>query len=619
MRKWIQTIVTLLVVVLFCMPLTTVPMDRTAPAATQQPTAVPEVTAEVISAIETAAADATQAAAAEPTAEAISAMETAAEPTAVPAQPTAEATAEPTAVPTPTAEPTPVPELPACIPVNTGARDADGDTTIAQIQQRLIDLNFLTGTADGVFGANSTDAVFKFQAANGLLEYGVVDETTYYALFSDTAVAAPEPTPEPMGFGASGADVSQVQQKLALWGFLAFEPDGSYGEGTQTGVETFQKYLHDFGETLANEEAPSLLAANQTPTPEPTEEPTPEPTATPEPTESEPTPQPTLPASLPLVLGSRDDAVDTSVAQVQQRLIDLGYLRDVADGAYGQNSFNAVKLFQANMGLSQTGIVDESTYKALLWTAAPANTGAPVEPTATPYVPSGVVDDELLDYLANGRFDVYRMDVKNGDQNEEAFRVQRRLACLDYIYTTDCDGAFGGVTELALKYFQRRNGLPETGIADEATQKVLFSQSALKSAYVVHAYKVTVDVSDQRVYAYQWTGDSYTTDPVKTFVCSTGAKDTPTPLGTYSADGRAGGQWYYFKEFDCYAQWATRIFGGILFHSVTFSEPDEDTISKGAVRNLGRAASHGCIRLTVEDAKWIYDNCPEGFTVTIQE
>lgn len=31
--------------------------------------------------------------------------------------------------------------------------------------------------------------------------------------------------------------------------------------------------------------------------------------------------------------------------------------------------------------------------------------------------------------------------------------------------------------------------------------------------------------------------------------------------------------------------------------------------------SFGTSASAGCIRLTVEDAKWIYDNCKAGTTV----
>ncbi|MGX8706824.1 MAG: L,D-transpeptidase [bacterium] len=36
------------------------------------------------------------------------------------------------------------------------------------------------------------------------------------------------------------------------------------------------------------------------------------------------------------------------------------------------------------------------------------------------------------------------------------------------------------------------------------------------------------------------------------------------------------------------------------------------------MRNLGSNVSHGCIRLSVEDAEWIYQNCTPGMTVIIQ-
>ena len=43
------------------------------------------------------------------------------------------------------------------------------------------------------------------------------------------------------------------------------------------------------------------------------------------------------------------------------------------------------------------------------------------------------------------------------------------------------------------------------------------------------------------------------------------------------------------------------------------------TLREGSLYALGQKASHGCIRLKVKDAKWIYDTCPEGTTVVIQE
>ena len=123
-----------------------------------------------------------------------------------------------------------------------------------------------------------------------------------------------------------------------------------------------------------------------------------------------------------------------------------------------------------------------------------------------------------------------------------------------------------------------------------------------------------MDISDQKVYVTEWTGSAYE-GPIHSFTCATGTKENPTPLGTYQAGGKTGNEWYYFKEFGCYAKWAYHIVGGVLFHSNTMNQP-KGTPSDGG---LGHRASHGCIRMKVKEVKWIYDNCPEGTTVVIQE
>ena len=59
-------------------------------------------------------------------------------------------------------------------------------------------------------------------------------------------------------------------------------------------------------------------------------------------------------------------------------------------------------------------------------------------------------------------------------------------------------------------------------------------------------------------------------------------------------------------------QYVTRIIGGYLFHSLPYAEEDESTLDAEAAALLGTPASHGCIRLRPEDAKWIAKNCPNG-------
>jgi len=103
---------------------------------------------------------------------------------------------------------------------------------------------------------------------------------------------------------------------------------------------------------------------------------------------------------------------------------------------------------------------------------------------------------------------------------------------------------------------------------------------------------------------------------VRTMKCSTGKNATPTPKGTFQATTGPGARWHYFKKYTCWAQYAYYIEGDIMFHSVLYNQKD-GPVTQSSVNNLGRKASHGCVRLAVEDAKWIWNNCPKGTQVTV--
>lgn len=109
-----------------------------------------------------------------------------------------------------------------------------------------------------------------------------------------------------------------------------------------------------------------------------------------------------------------DDIVATTgsggetVKQIQQKLIDLGYLNDVADGKFGKKTADAVRTFQVINGLDDTGEVGAIDYdvmfgvseKLIALTATPAPTKAPL-PTPEPGVkPLEITLTELRERLS---------------------------------------------------------------------------------------------------------------------------------------------------------------------------------------------------------------------------
>ena len=124
-------------------------------------------------------------------------------------------------------------------------------------------------------------------------------------------------------------------------------------------------------------------------------------------------------------------------------------------------------------------------------------------------------------------------------------------------------------------------------------------------------YEIYVNKSKELITVYGKDNNVYV--PVKRFICSDGGSNTPEGIFYTPAKYR----WQTLMG-PSYGQWCTRIHGGVLFHSVFYnSKNNSQALSVSAYNKLGTTCSHGCIRLTAGDAKWIYDNCKIGTKVVI--
>lgn len=310
--------------------------------------------------------------------------------------------------------------------------------------------------------------------------------------------------------------------------------------------------------------------------------------------------------SATLSYNSQGDAVTA----LQTRLAELGYYTFRVTGVYQEHTQRAVSAFQADNGLSATGVAD-SALLAMIHSADARPAPTPM-PTPTP---------PPLNLLSP-----FPGKVQYGSKGEDVRRVQTRLSQLGY-YSGDISGEFWNNTQNATREFQRQNALKVDGVVEETTWAALFFDGEAVDAYATPRptpeptpvpYQVRIDVTNQVTTVYGLSETSEYTEIVKQMICSTGTQQDATAPGTYILNGSKA-RWSYFPKWGTHAQYWTRIDAYNAFHSVIYREPDSMALATGSYTGLGKRASHGCIRLMLEDAKWIYENIGKGTAVIVYE
>lgn len=543
---------------------------------------------------------------------------------------------QPTETPVPTPEPTPqpTPETPADGLADTAVQkilfaDADelyrrdvssGDKgeDVLRIQRRLIYLNYLNDEPDYRFGANTENAVKAFQQAHDLNATGVADRATQAILFSSSAVRADQPVYNQLYLWKTGENVRELQKQLRLLGFTNSKVSGTFDENTQAAVKLLETYLHELD---MKEQGVAIVTATSMPVPEEILDQQGEILGDPESNPYEVSDEPRIgdesvqPEAAPEAAdGAGADETEAPPASItpDADAENTPETDGAADSSDGETEAPEASAAPTTETVDETG--------APVVTAAPEFSGVvPVNPNGgrpgakDTFEPTGIVSAEMQIRLFEEGVPVYLQTVQRGSGGEQVRRVQRRLYALGYLTANGVDGIYGKGTQAAVSAFQRRNKLTENGIADRDTQTVLFSEDAVKA---IKPYQIKISIKEQRVYVYTHDDKDEYTIEVKKFICSTGLNETPTPKGTFTNTG-PGARWHYFKKFECWAQYAYYINGDIMFHSVLYDEQDVSTLRQGSVNALGSKASHGCVRLKVEDAKWIYENCKAGTTVIV--
>jgi peptidoglycan hydrolase-like protein with peptidoglycan-binding domain len=193
--------------------------------------------------------------------------------------------------------------------------------------------------------------------------------------------------------------------------------------------------------------------------------------------------------------------------------------------------------------------------------------------------------------------------LKPGDSGPRVSDLQTKLAALHYDVTPS--GSYNAATMQAVMAFQKVNGLGRDGVAGDQTLAKLAAPT-IPGPLVPGggSTRVEVDVARQVLFFYQ--GNSL----FKIVAVSTGSGErfcvdgrcatAVTPAGSFRVGGKVGG-------------WQTGVLGKLYKPSYF----NGNIAIHGALSVPGGPASHGCVRVPMTSADWIYASLPRGTAVYV--
>ena len=290
------------------------------------------------------------------------------------------------------------------------------------------------------------------------------------------------------------------------------------------------------------------------------------------------------------------DADASTVQALQEKLSDIGYYDEIADGLYGPATESAVRAYQETRGLEVNGHLTHETVIALggehaetvekehLESAQELGIGGSEKVASEP--PDG--SDDLL---------------RQGDEGPEVQELQRRLTELGYRPGTP-DGRFGAATASAVLAFEKAEGLDRDGIAGPEVISRLDTPRAAGPKNDAPGPRVEVDLDRQILFLIDAGGN------VTTINVSTGSgREYQTSSGTavaYTPDG----DFTIERSIDGLRKAAL----GTLYRPLYFKE---GWAIHGSAKIPAYPASHGCVRTANWDQDYLWTVLSEGDVIEI--
>ena len=286
---------------------------------------------------------------------------------------------------------------------------------VAIIQRQLAELGFYKGQINSIYDQKTRTAVIQFQNVYGITPTGQVGYTTREFLFETRTI----PVERVLRRGNTGLDVRRLQQRLRSLGYYQRQITNYFDLSTETAVINFQKRNRITPTGIVGQTTKAFLFdADQVLPPGP-------------------------------VSYSRGNYARKhysyqgllkpgnegwAVEQLQILLTRLGYYSGVIDGFFGLRTEFAVRSFQQDLGLVDTGVATIDTLQAL----------------RHPLIINQNISEEQFSYIGN---------------QTQVLELQNRLR-LQGLYTGPLNGVYNSQTRSAVAEAQLIYGVSGKDIVD---------------------------------------------------------------------------------------------------------------------------------------------------------
>ncbi|MFH1879904.1 MAG: peptidoglycan-binding protein [Bacillota bacterium] len=236
------------------------------------------------------------------------------------------------------------------------------------MQNRLIYLGYLSGTADGVFAETTEAGVVAFQKRHNMSADGVAGPDTLELLYSSAAKRAYDVVAHlgALRLGMSGDGVRGLQQRLKDLNYYTGSVDGDFGQGTYAAVVAFQSANGLTPDGVAGKDTLNKLYSGTGTSSSGT-------SGTSSSTASDPVAYgETAKSTGYKTMSSTNSPPSANVTSLQTSLASLGFYTGSLDGQYGSGTTTAVKNYQAAKGLRVTGTAGPAMQR-MLYGGTPAS------------------------------------------------------------------------------------------------------------------------------------------------------------------------------------------------------------------------------------------------------